>query len=136
MKKFLMLAMVAGIMAITVGAYAATLGGTPSAEVLGSTGDITVNAPGAGDIGVSFVLDTNNSSSHFGKVTGANLSLQNAPGAGVTWDVLLRVEDDDGSLLGGGTSSVSGSDTSASISFGDELDPKDIVNAIVVIDQG
>jgi len=111
-------------------------GGTASAEVLGSTGDITVSAPGAGDVDISWVLDTDNTSQHFGLVTGATLDVQNAPGGGNAWDVLLRVEDGAGDLMGGGTSSLSGTDVSTSIDFDDELDPEDIENAIVVIDQG
>lgn len=123
-------------MVATVGAYAATISGSASAEVLGSTGDITVNAPGVGDVEVTWVLNTDNSDDDFGKATGATVDIQNAPGPGKTYNVLLRVEDGSDNLLGGGTGSVTGNDTSASISFGDELDPKAIENAIVVVDQG
>ena len=136
MKKLFLVLLVGGIMAATVGAYAATIAGSASAEVLGSTGDITVNAPGVGDVEVTWVLNTDHTDNDFGTVTGATVDVQNAPGAGVTYDVLLRVEDGSGGLLGGGTDSITGTETSASIDFSDELDPEDIENAIVVIDQG
>ena len=119
-------------MAVTVGVYAATLSGSASAEILGATGDITVNAPGVGDVSVTWVLNTVNTDDDFGAVTGASVAIQNAPGVGVTYDVLLRVEDGSGNLLGGGTDSIKWTDTATSIDFGDDLDPKAIENAIVV----
>ena len=136
MTKLILALIIGGLMVATVGAYAATLAGTNSAEILGSTGDMTVNAPGVGDVAVSWAIDTNNAHAHFGLVTGATVAIDNPPGAGSAYNVLLRVEDGNGDLLGGGTASITGTDTSASISFGDEFDPKDIGNAIVVIDQG
>ena len=136
MTKLILALIIGGLMVATVGAYAATLAGTNSAEILGSTGDMTVNAPGVGDVAVSWAIETDNTDNDFGRVTGATVDIDNAPGAGNTYNVLLRVEDGNGDLLGGGTASITGTDTSASVSFGDEFDPKDIGNAIVVIDQG
>ena len=136
MKKLMMLALIGGIMAATVGAYAASLSGTATAENLGSTGDITVNASGVGNVDLTWEVETDNSKSNFGSVTGVTLAVQNAPGVGAAFDVLVRIEDGSGGLLGGSTGTISGSETSASLSFGDDLDPKDIENAVVVIDEG
>ena len=136
MKKLFLALIIGGIMAATVGAYAATLGGTTSAESIGSSGDIQVNAPGVGDVSFEWVMDRDNSSTHFGKLTGLTLAVQNAPGTGSSYDVLVRLEDGNGDLLGGVTGTIAAGANSATMSFGDELDPKDIENAIVVIDEG
>ena len=136
MKKLLLALIIGGIMAATMGAYAASLGGTTSAESIGSSGDIQVNAPGVGNVSFEWELDRDNSSQHFGKVTGLTLAVQNAPGVGSAYDVLVRLEDGNGNLLGGATGTISDAATSAALSFGDELDPKEIENAIVVIDEG
>lgn len=136
MKKLMMLILIGGIMAATVGAYAASLSGTATAENLGSTGDITVNAPGVGDVDVTWELETDNSESNFGSVTGVTVDVENAPGGSDAYNVLVRVEDGSSGLLGGSTGSISGNDTSVSLSFGADIDPEDIENAIVVIDEG
>ena len=136
MKKLFLALLIGGIMASTMGAYAASLGGTTSAEGIGSSGDIQVNAPGVGDVSFEWDMDRDNSSQHFGKLTGLTLSVQNAPGVGSAYDVLVRLEDGNGNLLGGGTGTIADAATSVALSFGDELDPKEIVNAIVVIDEG
>ena len=91
MKKLLLALIIGGIMAATMGAYAASLGGTTSAESIGSSGDIQVNAPGVGDVSFEWELDRDNSSQHFGKVTGLTLAVQNAPGVGSAYDVLVRL---------------------------------------------
>ena len=136
MKKLFLALFIGSIMMATVGAYAASLGGTTSAEGLGSSGDIQVNAPGVGDVSFTWDIDRDNGSQDFGKVTGLTLAVQNAPGTGSAYDVLVRLEDGSGNLLGGATGTIAGSATSAALSFGDELDPKEIENAIVVIDEG
>ena len=136
MKKLFLALLIGGIMASTMGAYAASLGGTTSAEGIGSSGDIQVNAPGVGNVNFEWDMDRDNSSQHFGKLTGLTLSVQNAPGVGYAYDVLVRLEDGSGNLLGGATGTIADTATSAALSFGDELDPKEIVNAIVVIDEG
>ena len=136
MKKLFLALVIGGIMASTMGAYAASLGGTTSAEAIGSSGDVEVNAPGVGDVNFEWDMDRDNTSPHFGKLTGLTLVVQNAPGVGSAYDVLVRLEDGDGDLIGGATGTISGSDTTAALSFGDELDPKQIENAIVVIDEG
>ena len=136
MEKLFLALIIGGIMAATVGAYAATLGGTTSAESIGSSGDIQVNAPGVGDVSFEWEMDRDNTSPHFGKLTGLTLAVQNAPGVGSAYDVLVRLEDGNSNLVGGATSTISDGDTSTTMSFDDELDPKDIENAIVVIDEG
>jgi len=95
-----------------------------------------VNAPGVGDVSFEWVMDRDNSSTHFGKLTGLTLAVQNAPGTGSSYDVLVRLEDGNADLLGGVTGTIGAGDNSATMSFGDELDPKDVENAIVVIDEG
>ena len=136
MKKLLLALLIGAIMTATVGAYAASLGGTTSVEGLGSSGDIQVNAPGVGDVDLEWEIDKDSSSQDFGLVTGVTLTVQNAPGGGSSYDVLVRLEDGSGDLLGGATGTISNNDTSAELDFGDELDPEDIENAIVVIDEG
>ena len=136
MKKLFLALLIGSIMMATVGAYAASLGGTTSAEAIGSSGDIQVNAPGVGNVDLEWEVDRDSSSQDFGKVTGLTLAVQNAPGAGSAYDVLVRLEDGNGDLLGGATGTISNNDTSAALDFDDELDPKDIENAIVVIDEG
>ena len=136
MKKLFLALIIGSIMMATVGAYAASLGGTTSAEGIGTSGDIQVNAPGVGDVSFEWDMDRDNTSQHFGKLTGLTLAVQNAPGAGAAYDVLVRLEDGNGNLLGGATGTIAGTATSAALSFGDELDPKDIENAVVVIDEG
>ena len=136
MKKLILALVIGAIMVATMGAYAASLSGTVTAEGVGSSGDVQVNAPGVGNVNFEWDMDRDNSSQHFGKLTGLTLSVQNAPGAGNAYDVLVRLEDSSGDLLGGGTGTISGTDTDVALSFGDELDPKDIENAIVVIDEG
>jgi len=136
MKKLFLALLIGGIMVSTMGAYAASLGGTTSAESIGSSGDVQVNAPGVGNVNFEWDMDRDNSSPHFGKLTGLTLSVQNAPGVGSAYDVLVRLEDGDGDLIGGATGTIADAATSAALSFGDELDPNDIENAIVVIDEG
>ena len=136
MKKLFLALLIGAIMVSTVGAYAATLGGTTSAEGIGSSGDIQVNAPGVGDVSFEWDMDRDNSSQHFGKLTGLTLAVQNAPDVGYAYDVLVRLEDSSGDLLGVVTGTIANTDTSVAMSFGDELDPKEIENAIVVIDEG
>ena len=128
--------LIGGNMAATMGAYAASLGGTTSAEGIGSSGGIQVNAPGVGNVDFTWDVDRDNTSQHFGKATGLTLSVRNVPGAGSAYDVLVRLEDGSGNLLGGATGTISDGDTSAGLNFGDELDSKDIENAVVVIDEG
>ena len=123
-------------MAATVGAYAASLSGTATAADLGSTGDITVNAPGVGDVDLTWDLETDNGEDNFGSVTGVTVDVQHAPGPGASYDVLVRIEDDEGDMLAGSTGTISGTDTSESFSFDDDLDAEDIENAIVVINEG
>lgn len=135
-KKLFLATLIGGLMVATIGAYAATLGGTTTAEGLGSSGDVQVNAPGVGNVDMTWEIDKSNSSPHFGKVTGLELAVQNAPGAGAAYDVLVRVEDGSGGLLGGATGTISGSDTTVDLDFDDELDPEDIENVIVVVDEG
>ena len=136
MKKLILALLIGGIMMATVGAYAASLGGTTSAEGLGSSGDIQVNAPGVGDVSLTWEIDKDSSSQDFGLVTGVTLAVQNAPGGGSSYDVLVRLEDGSGDLIGGATGSIANNDTSEDLDFGDELDPEDIENVIVVIDEG
>ena len=136
MKKLFLALIIGAIMTATVGAYAASLSGNVTAEGIGSSGDIPVSAPGVGDVNFEWDMDRDNSSQHFGKLTGLTLSVQNAPGVGAAYDVLVRLEDSDGDLIGGATGTISGNDTVVALSFGDELDPKGIVNAILVIDEG
>ena len=139
MKKLMMLVLIGGIMAATVGAYAASISGNAAAQDLGSTGDITVNAPGVGNVDLTWEIETDASEDNFGSVTGVTLDVQHAPGGGPngsSYEVLVRVEDDQGDLLGGSTGTISGNETSASLSFDEDLDPEDIENAIVVINEG
>jgi len=136
MKKLLLALVIGAIMVATMGAYAGSLSGTTTAEGLGSSGDIQVNAPGVGDVSFTWDIDKVNTSPDFGLVTGLTLAVQNAPGAGSSYDVLVRLEDGSGDLLGGATGTISNNDTTAALSFGDELDPEDIETAIVVIDEG
>ena len=136
MKKLMMLALIGGIMAATVGAYAASISGNSAAQDLGSTGDITVNAPGVGNVDLTWEIETDASEDNFGSVTGVTLDVQHAPGGSDAYDVLVRVEDDEGGLLGGSTGTISGNETSIDLSFGDDLDPEDIENAIVVVNEG
>jgi len=136
MKKLMMLALIGGIMAATVGAYAASISGNAAAQDLGSTGDITVNAPGVGNVDLTWEIETDASEDNFGSVTGVTLDVQHAPGGSDAYDVLVRVEDDEGGLLGGSTGTISGNETSVDLSFGDDLDPEDIENAIVVVNEG
>ena len=70
------------------------------------------------------------------RVHGLTLTVQNAPGAGSSYDVLVRVEGANHVLLIGATGHIAGNSTSANMSFGIFLDPKDIENVIVVIDEG
>ena len=123
-------------MAATVGAYAASISGNSAAQELGSTGDITVNAPGVGNVELTWEIETDASEGNFGSVTGVTLDVQHAPGGSDSYDVLVRVEDDSGDLLGGSTGTISGNETSVDLSFGDDLDPEDIENAIVVVNEG
>ena len=117
------------IMASKLGAYATSLGGITSA-------DFQVNAPGVGEVNFQWDMDRDDSSPHFGKLTGLTMAVQHAPEAGSAYEVLVRLEDGDGNCLGGATGTISGSDTTAALCFGDELDPKQIEYAIVVIDEG
>jgi len=136
MKKLFLAVFIGAIMVATMGAYAASLGGTTSAEGLGSSGDIQVNAPGVGDVSLTWDIDKDSSSQDFGLVTGVTLAVQNAPGGGSAYDVLGRLEDGSGDLIGGATGTITNTDTSEDLDFGDELDPEDIENVIVVIDEG
>jgi len=136
MKKLFLATIIGGIMVATVGAYAATLGGTNAAEGLGSTGNIQVNAPGVGDVDLTWDIDKDNSSAGFGRLTGVSMAVQNAPATGQAYDVLVRVEDGAGNLLGGATGTIAAGATSVDLDFGAELDPEDVENAIVVIDEG
>ena len=135
-KKLILGTLIGGLMVASIGAYAATLGGTNTAENLGSSGDITVNAPGVGNVDMEWDIDKSNSSPHFGRVDGLELTVQNAPGTGAAYDVLVRVEGANHTLLGGATGTIAGSATSVDLDFGAHMDPKDIENVIVVIDEG
>lgn len=135
-KKLFLATLIGGLMVATIGAYAASLGGTTTAEGLGSSGDIQVNAPGVGDVNMVWDIDKSNSSQEFGRVTGLSLAVENAPGTGAAYDVLVRVEGANHTLLGGATGTIAGSATSVDLDFGDDLDPKDIENVIVVVDEG
>ena len=123
-------------MIATIGAYAATLSGTITAEGIGSSGNIQVNAPDVGDIDISWNIQRGNSNQHFGRVHGLTLTVQNAPGAGSAYDVLVRVEGANHVLLTGAIGHIAGNSTSANMSFGIFLDPNDIENVIVVVDEG
>lgn len=136
MKRLILATILGTIMIATVGAYAATLGGSNAAENIGSTGDIQVNAPGVGDVELTWNIDKDNTSPDFGRLTGVTLAVQNAPAVGEAYDVLVRVEDGVGGLLGGATSTIPAGDTIVSMDFGTLLDPEAVENAIVVIDEG
>ena len=123
-------------MIATIGAYAATPSGTITAEGIGSSGNIQVNAPDVGDIDISWNIQRGNSNQHFGRVHGLTLTVQNAPGAGSAYDVLVRVEGANHVLLTGAIGHIAGNSTSANMSFGIFLDPNDIENVIVVVDEG
>ena len=135
-KKLFLATLIGGLMVATIGAYAAALGGTTTVDGLGSSGDVQVNAPGVGNVDMTWDIDESNSSSNFGLVTGLSLAVQNAPGAGEAYDILVRVEGANNSLLGGATGTIAGSATSIDLEFGDELDPRDIENVIVVVNEG
>ena len=135
-QKLFLGMLLGGLMVATIGAYAATLNGTITAEGLGSSGNIQVNAPDVGDIDISWNIQRGNSDQHFGRVHGLTLTVQNAPGAGSSYDVLVRVEGANHVLLIGAIGHITGNSTSANMSFGIFLDPKDIENVIVVIDEG
>ncbi len=135
-KKLFLGTLIGGLMVASIGAYAATLGGTNTAENLGSSGDIQVNAPGVGNVDMEWDIDKSNTSEHFGRVDGLELAVQNAPGTGAGYDVLVRVEGDDHELLGGATGTIAGAATSVDLDFGTHMDPEDIENVIVVVDEG
>lgn len=134
--KIFLATLIGGLMIATVGAYAATLGGTTSAEGLGSSGNVQVNAPDVGDIDMTWNIDRSSSSQHFGRVHGINLAVQNAPGPGSAYNVLVRVEGANHVLLGGATGHIAGNSTSVNLNFGGFLNAGDIENVIVVVDEG
>ena len=60
-KKLFLGTLLSGLMVATIGAYAATLSGTTTAEGIGSSGNIQVNAPDVGDIDISWNIQKGNS---------------------------------------------------------------------------
>ncbi len=135
-QKLFLATLLGGLMVATIGAYAATLSGTNTVERIGSTGNVQVNAPDVGDIDIAWKVHKGSGSQHYGRVNGVTLTVQNPPGAGSAYDVLVRVEGANHVLLTGGTGHIAGNSTSVTMSFSEFLDPNDIKNIIVVVDEG
>lgn len=87
MRTLTMVLMVAALMS-TVGVYAASV--TGASKALGGTGDVTVSAPTASTVTVSYTTDAN------GDVTAADVSW--TPSAITTYEVKVKIGTTTGTL--------------------------------------